>query len=547
VLDRQASTDGPPATDPGGRRITRRSLLASAGLIAGTAVATAAGIDIVRPFGGESTHPTPPPGSPTRGTALASPLPSPPADTAVPTGPTPSPPPPGPRLTFRSRPDLKPPAMLIRTRSAEASSGLLLLTPNNGEAADGPTIYDETGDLVWMHPDSGLHATNLQVIEHQGAPALCWWEGKVNAGIGDGDYVVVDASYKEIHRVTTAGGGADLHEFLVTPEGTALYFVDKAAPPPPGSASPAPEQILDCALVEIDLASGRRLFEWHSVDQIAIDETYIDPPQAGGGAYDYVHANSIDVDHDGTLLVSARNTSAVYKIDRQTGRVVWRLGGRKSDFQMGDQTAFGWQHDVRRQVDGTITIFDDQQPPKLGRGLVLELDEVAMTATFVRSYARPEGLEISSQGNMQVLDNGNVLVGWGSQPVLTEFTSDGRVVFDASLPAGKQSYRDLRVAWSGRPSEPPALALDRVVEVTGSQHRINAYASWNGATEVRSWRLLAGADADTLEAVTEIPRTGFETVISEVVDAAVTFVAVAALDAARTVLGTSDPVAATTA
>ncbi len=547
MLDRQASTDGPPPTDPGGRRITRRSLLASAGLIAGTAVATAAGIDIVRPFGGKSTHATPPPGSPTPGIAVASPLPSPPADTAAPTGPTPSPPPPGPRLAFRSRPDLKPPAMLIRTRTAEVSSGSLLLTPNNGEAADGPTIYDGTGDLVWMHPDSELHATNLQVIEYQGAPALCWWEGKTNAGIGDGDYVVVDASYKEIHRVTTAGGGADLHEFLVTPEGTALYFVDKAAPPPPGAASPAPEQVLDCALVEIDLRTGQRLFEWHTVDHIAIDETYIDPPKAGGGAYDYVHANSIDVDHDGTLLVSARNTSAVYKIDRQTGRVVWRLGGRKSDFRMGDQAAFGWQHDVRRQTDGTITIFDDQQPPKLGRGLVLELDEVAKTATFVRSYARPEGLEISSQGNLQVLASGNVLVGWGSQPVLTEFTSDGRVVFDASLPAGKQSYRDLRVAWSGRPSEPPALALDRVVEVTGSQHRINAYASWNGATEVRSWRLLAGADADTLEAVTEIPRTGFETVISEVVDAAVTFVAVAALDAARTVLGTSDPVAASTA
>ncbi len=436
--------------------------------------------------------------------------------------------------------------MLIRTRSEEASTGLLLLTPNNGEAADGPTIYDETGDLVWMHADTGLHATNLQVIEYQGAPALAWWEGKVNAGIGDGDYVIVDASYQEVHRVRTPGGGGDLHEFLVTPQGTALYFVDKPAPPPPGSASPAPEQVLDHALVEIDLATGQRLFEWHTVDHISIDETYIDPPKAGGGAYDYVHANSIGIDHDGTLLVSARNTSAVYKIDRQTGQLVWRLGGRKSDFQMDDQTAFGWQHDVRRQADGTVTIFDDQQPPKLGRGLVLNLDEVAMTATFVRSYARPEGLEISSQGNLQVLANGNVLVGWGSQPVLTEFSHDGRIVFDASLPAGKQSYRDRRVAWTGSPPGPPALALDRVVEVTGSQHRVNAYASWNGATEVRSWRLLVGSDANTLTAVAEVDRTGFETVISEVVDASVAFVAVAALDAARTVLGTSEPVAAST-
>ncbi len=439
--------------------------------------------------------------------------------------------------------------MLIRTRSSEVSPGLLLLTPNNGEAGDGPTIYDQNGDLVWMRPDSavgvdGLHATNLQVIEYQGTPALCWWEGTVNGGIGDGEYVIVDASYREVMRVKTPGGGADLHEFLVTPKGTALYLVDKSASPPAGSASPAPAQVLDCAVVEIDLASGTRLFEWHAVDHIAVDETYIDPPQAGGGAYDYVHANSIEMDHDGMLLVSARNTSAVYKIDRLTGRIVWRLGGRRSDFRMGDGTEFGWQHDVRRQADGTITIFDDRKPPEHGRGLVLEVDEVGMTATLVRSYERPEALEISSQGNMQVLDTGNVLVGWGSQPVLTEFTREGQVVLDASLPAGKQSYRDVRAAWTGTPAEPPALAIDRVVAVTSGQHRINAYASWNGATGVIGWQLLAGATADKLRPVAVIPRTGFETVISEVVDSAATVVAVAALDESGTVLGTSDPVAA---
>ncbi len=543
------------AQPPEDRLISRRALLASAGLVAGTAVATVAGIEIVGPLLGS--------GSPSASPSAAAPSPSStaaavvasetPEATPSPTpggAPTPTPPPPGPRLAFRSRPDLTPPAMLIRDRSPETAPGLLLLTPNNGEAEDGPTIYDGAGDLVWMRPDSavgkeGLHATNLQVVQVNGAPLLCWWEGTVNGGIGDGEYVLVDAGYQEVMRVQTPGGGADLHEFLVTPQGTALYFVDHGVPPPAGSRPPLPSQVLDCAIVEVDLASGKRLFEWHSVDHIAIDETYIDPPQeGGGGAYDYVHSNSVEVDTDGTLLMSARNTCAVYKIDRTTGQIVWRLGGKRSDFQMGEGADFGWQHDARRQADGTITIFDDRQPPEQGRGIVLRIDETAMTATLVREYARPDGLEISSQGSMQLLPNGNVLVGWGSQPVLTEFSADGQILFDASLPAGKQSYRAVRAAWSGLPAEPPALAIDRVVAVTSGQHRINAYASWNGATDVATWRLLAGPKAKDLSRVADIPRSGFETVISEVVPAQATWVAVAALDGAGNILSTSGAVEA---
>jgi hypothetical protein len=544
VDDQRASIDG-RSVEVDQRRITRRQLLASAGLVAGTAVVTAAGLELVRPLA-SSAVPSPPPTLVASDIALASPLPSSPPATAspTPTGPTPSAPPPGPRLSFRSRPDLRPPALLIREAAVATAPGLLLLTPNNGEAEDGPTIYEDTGELVWMHPGTGRHATNLQVIAYGGQPALCWWEGTVNGGIGDGEYVIVDTSYQELARIRTPGGGADLHEFLVTPQGTALYFVDKSVDPPSGTASPAPTHVLDCAVVEIDLATGRRLFEWHTVDHIAVDETYIDPPGDGDGAYDYVHGNSIDVDTDGSLLISARNTSAVYKVDRTTGDIVWRLGGRKSDFAMGDGATFGWQHDVRRRADGTLTIFDDRQPPDLGRAIVLTLDETAMTASLVRSYQRPEGLQITSQGNMQLLPNGNVLVGWGSQPVLTEFAADGTVLFEASLPAGKQSYRDVRVVWTGQPDYPPVLVLDPVVKVAPSQHRINAYVSWNGATGVQSWRLLAGATAGHLAAVAETPRTGFETVISEVVDAAsAAFVAVAALDAAGGVLGTSLPAA----
>ncbi len=552
IAEPEASTAAARSEPPAERRISRRALLASAGLVAGTAVVTATGLQVAGSLMATPAPAASPPGTPGSTSAAAGPAVSPDAtpSPAPDAGPTPTPPPPGPRLAFRSRPDLTPPAILVRTRTSETAPGLLLLTPNNGEAEDGPAIYDETGDLVWMRPDAavnvdGLHTTNLQVVQLDGAPLLCWWEGTVNGGIGDGEFVMVDASYQEVLRVQTPGGGADLHEFVVTPQGTALYLVDHGVAPPAGSAPPLPKQVMDCAVVEIDLATGRRLFEWHSVDHIALDETYIDPPQEGdGGVYDYVHSNSIEVDTDGTLLVSARNTCAVYKIDRASGQIVWRLGGKRSDFRMGDGADFGWQHDARRQGDGTITIFDDRKPPEQGRGIVLRVDETAMTATLVHEYVRPDGLEVASQGNMQVLPNGNVLVGWGSQPVFTEFTSDGRVVLDASLPAGKQSYRDLRAAWNGLPAEVPALVIDRVVAVTSSQHRINAYASWNGATSVATWRLLAGPSDGELRQIADIPRTGFETILSEVVPADATWVAVAALDTADNVLSTSDAIEA---
>ena len=549
-----------PRPEPDAPRISRRLLLASAAVAVGAAGAAAIGFELDVPAAFK--EPTSGPPSPRGAQATATPAP---ASTA-------SKPPPGPRFAFRSRPDIRPPQLVVRTPAAGTAPGLLLLTPNNGDGPDGPTIYDEAGGLVWMRPGTGPHATNLQVIRYQGAPAICWWEGSVTDGIGDGEFVIMDATYRELHRVRTAGGGADLHEFVVTADGTALYFVDRAVSPPSGQvmptpapsptptatpspapsrspatsqppASPEPPTVLDCAVVEIDLATGRRLFEWHSVDHIAIDETYAGAPRPTG-AYDYVHANSIEVDDDGTLLVSARNTCAVYKIDRSSGEIVWRLGGRRSDFRMLAGATFGWQHDVRRRPDGTITLFDDQQPPEPGRGLTLRLDETAMTATHVGSYRRSSPLQVSSQGNMQVLPNGNILVGWGAQPVLTEFGPDGTVLLDATLPAGKQSYRIVRADWSGRPADQPALAIDPLVDATSSQRRVIAYASWNGATEVRAWALLAGATARRLAEVAVVPRTGFETVITEVLDPKrASFVAVAALDEAGNRLGSSETLA----
>ncbi len=445
----------------------------------------------------------------------------------------------GARHRFASRPDLSPPVVTLLPSLGEPSAGLVFLTPGNGAGSDGPLIVDNAGQPVWVKADvNGIGASTFRPITHQGRPALVWWEGGNNNGIGIGEFVLADQSYAEIGRVKAVGPSrADHHEFQLTRQGSALIFSDTgvAASRVAGAGS-QPWQVLDCAIQEIDLATGRLLFEWHSVDHIGLAESKVDPPATAGLLHDYVHANSIEIDHDGNLLMSARNTSTIYKIDRGTGEILWRLGGKASDFTTNPGAAFSWQHDVRRQPDGSLSVFDDNAAPGTSRAIVLSLDETARTATLLRAYAHSPALLATSEGSVQILPNGNVFVGWGSVPQFSEFTADGRLVFDGSFPAGGISYRDQRFPWIGRPAELPAVA------VTADGPGLTVYASWNGATEVVTWQALAGPSAASLAVVGSAPRAGFETAIP--VSRSQPFVAARAIDAGGKVLATSHPVRA---
>jgi hypothetical protein len=269
--------------------------------------------------------------------------------------------------------------------------------------------------------------------------------------------------------------------------------------------------VIDGMAQEIDIESGEVLFEWRSLDHVDPEESYSAPAPELEAAYDYFHINSIEEDGEDHLLISARRTSAVYKVDRESGEVAWRLGGKRSDFEMGEGADFAFQHDARRQPDGTITLFDNRgaDMDEQSRGIRLRLDEEAMTATLLQEFTHPEGPLATYQGNVQVLPNGNVFVGWGSAPYLTEHDGDGTLLYDAGFPREVESYRAFRSPWTGRPAGGPDFAGE-----SGPQGRVTLYASWNGATEVASWEVLAGPGVEDLEAVGEAPRKGFETAIT---------------------------------
>jgi hypothetical protein len=301
-------------------------------------------------------------------------------------------------------------------------------------------------------------------------------------------------------------------------------------------------KVVEGVIQEIDIRSKRVLFEWHSLDHVGLEDSYL-PYGDAAGAFDYFHLNSIAVDTDGNLLVSARHTSTVYKLDRRSGAVIWRLGGKKSDFAMGPGATFNFQHDARRHADGTITVFDNgafappgQGPPgePFSRPMRLRVDATAKTATLAGVYERAAPRLAFAMGDLQQLSNGGAFVGWGTAGSYTEFGPDGTVVLDASFAPGGLSYRAFRYPWAGSPTSPPDVVTQRAPAGKTTLH-----VSWNGATEVARWRVAAGPRADLLKPVRTVPKTGFETTFT--VPRLTGLVAVTALDRHGRTLATTKP------
>ncbi len=434
---------------------------------------------------------------------------------------------------FHSRPDLRPLAVNIVRGGSSTGDGYLFLAPSSGPGQRGPLIVDDAGEAVWFHPTTPLTAMNFRVALYRGEPVLTWWEGRSFNGIGRGECVIVDQSYREVARFDAGRGTpADLHELLLTPQGTALVTANEKRVmnlSRLGGKSRYP--VLGGIVREIAPATGRVLFDWHSFDHVALEESHT----TFGNAFDYFHVNSIEQAANGDLIVSARNTWAIYRISRSTGKVVWRLGGKRSNFKMGKGTFFAWQHDARFHAgEQQLSLFDDGAQPKVeaqSRGLLLALDTRRMRATLVRAYPHHPPLLARFTGSTQVLPNGNVLVCWGSEPWFTEYAGNGSVVLDARLPHGGQTYRVLRFPWVGRPKDRPKLVA------RGGR----LYGSWNGATEVASWQLQTGKATGPLAVAATRKRSRFEVVFEP--SSSVKRAAVVALDANGRPLGTSATVA----
>jgi hypothetical protein len=452
---------------------------------------------------------------------------------------------------FLSRPDLTP--ARVNVVREQRFFGVQVHTPRHimlgakGAQGDRPMVGDQgtmivdtAGRLVWFRP-SARAVMDVRVQHYAGKPVLTWWEGTITRGHGDGRGVIFDSSYRQIATVTAKNGlGADLHEFTLTSRGTALITAYRSTGADlSGIGGARSGRLYSGVIQEIDIASGRLLYSWDSMEHVPLTESHKKLEDSGTGEkpYDYFHINAVSYAPDGTLLVSARHTWTIYKVDPSSGAIIWRLGGKNSDFTVPDEAGFAWQHDARLHGGNTLTVFDNgkyQTGDSHSSGLVLDLDEQTRTVSLRHRYSHPTGLSAATQGSVQLVGKDRVFIGWGEQPYFSEFTTDGKLVLDGRFPADDQSYRAQIAEWRGNPAERPAI-----VAGPNAAGGATAYVSWNGSTETHDWRILAGSGPDSLGHAGKARRMRFETAV--VVDSDGPYFAAEALDRHGKVLSRSEP------
>ncbi len=434
---------------------------------------------------------------------------------------TPPRPPPPPKPSefqhFRSRPELRPPAVAVSVDRGHAAPGDLFLAPYAGTGQYGPMILESDGALLWFKPlPSGARAADLRVQEYEGQPALTWWQDPlVAAGRRDAGVVIANRSYREV-AIVRGGNGyqPDLHAFEITPQGTALLTVyDAIRCNLSAWGGPANGAIADTLVQEIDLGTGLVRFEWHSLDHVSPSYSYapVHPNGTPTSPWDYFHVNAVSA-HGNTLLINSRNTWAAYEVQRSGGQIAWTLGGKHSSLALGHGASPAWQHDARMLAPDLISFFDNGYTPQVhpqSRGIVLRLDFQHRTASLVASFVHPKPVLAGSQGDFQPLPDGHWMIGWGAEPYLSEFSSSGQLLFDARLPSSYYTYTTLKFQWSGEPSQPPQIAV-----VARPSRGAVVYASWNGATAVARWQVLEGNGTGKVRPVLSVPRHGFETAIA---------------------------------
>jgi len=358
-----------------------------------------------------------------------------------------------------------PPPITILTAGANNVDGDIFISPfgDTPTYANGPEIITNKGKVIWFHAvPAGQEAADFRTQTYDGKPVLTWWQGTGLGGLSTGvDYIYND-HYQQIAEVKAGNGlSADGHEFLITPWNTALIVAYTTATANLTSiGGPADQSVINGVVQEINIRTGKVLFQWNSADHVPYADSEQPLPASASTPWDWFHINAVHLTSDGNLLIDARNTWTTYKVSPFTGQIIWELGGKQSSFteraapgQVLDSAGeiFSWQHDPEQVGPNTFTFFDNDSTgtPLLpySRAVTVRLNYRTRVATLIRSYDQPEGLSAPSQGNAQTTLNGNLFVGWGALPYFSEFSHSGTLLFNAEFPAGVNTYRAYRLPW----------------------------------------------------------------------------------------------------
>jgi hypothetical protein len=373
---------------------------------------------------------------------------------------------------------LKPPPVTILTDKGGNGGGDIFIAPFGDAAtyANGAEILSPNGKkVIWFHrAPAGEEDADFRTQTYDGKPVLTFWQGTGLGGLSTGTDYIYNARYKLIATVKAGNGySADGHEFLITPQNTALILAYTTATANLTSIGGAADQtVIDGIAQEINIRTGKVLFQWDSAGHVPYSQSEQPLSATAATPWDWFHMNAVKLDTDGTLLIDARDTWTTYDVSPRTGTIGWRLGGKDSSFtltaakgQVLDDAGkiFAWQHDPEAHANGIFTFFDNDAAGTANTGtstlvdlpysraITVKLNFRTRVATLVASDNQPEGLSAPSQGNAQLLRDGDLFVGWGSLPYFSEFSPSGRLIFSAEFPAGVNTYRAYRLPW-----HPPA-------------------------------------------------------------------------------------------
>ncbi|HEY8763575.1 MAG TPA: arylsulfotransferase family protein [Solirubrobacteraceae bacterium] len=367
--------------------------------------------------------------------------------------------------TALAAPATSPPPVTVLSPHGAVGAGDIFISPT-GDAqtyANGPEILDRGGKVLWFHPiPQGQTASDFRVQRYRGQRVLTWWQGTGLGGLASGTDYIYNDRYQPLATVTAGNGlSADGHEFVITRRNTALILAYTTATADLTSiGGPKNQTVINGVVQDIDIATGRVLFQWTSADHVPYSQSEQPLPASASTPWDWFHINAVHLDTDGNLLIDARNTWTTYKVDHRTGQIIWRLGGKDSSFKLAAAPGqslnnagaiFAWQHDPEAIGHDKYTWFDNESTGTAefptSRAVTVKLDPHTRTATLISSADQPEGLLAPSQGNAQTTGKGDLFVGWGALPYISEFSPTGQLLFNTQFPTGVNTYRAYLLPW----------------------------------------------------------------------------------------------------
>jgi hypothetical protein len=350
--------------------------------------------------------------------------------------------------------------------------------PSPGHLFLGPTTSG-TGHLIILDneliPVFYKKITGGSVFDFKLQP-----NGKLTYNIPSGYSYGMDSSgIVDKRYITPPGYTLDIHELQVMEDGTYyvigtdLITIDMSQYVPGGDTS----AILIANTIHHMDADDNELWRWHSFDHYDIldVDANID---ITNHIIDWTHCNSIEIVTDGNIIISTRNFNEITKINRQTGDIIWRLGGEKNQFQfINDNRGFGRQHDARVLSNGNIVLFDNGQYliPEYSSYVEYELDEQNHTATLMRRYSRNGSIFSAKKGSIQELPNSNILISWDGvqNPFVSEISPEDSTEYEVRYDNYVNQYRAYKFPWKSNLFTIQYDSLDFDAVAVGNSASIN--------------------------------------------------------------------------